>query len=118
MTKINRAPTPEKFANEWTKGFAAAVRSEANSRDRLTEAGAKRISERDDALAVYGDNAQNFLEKVGQKSVAVDKLIGRGHDYARATAENAAGKDGKLSLLDIRNLPADLQTDALKLRGK
>jgi len=106
MPKID---TPATFAKAFTAGFADAVRDVAGTDGRISENEAKKVAE------PYRDNALHFLEKTGQKSVSVDKLIGRAHDYAFATAKKAAGPDGHLSAVDIRALPEDLQLDAQKL---
>jgi hypothetical protein len=106
MPKIN---TPDAFARAFTAGFAAAVRDAAGTDGRISDSEAKKVAE------PFRDNALNFLEKTGQKSVSVDKLIGRAHDYALATAIKAAGPDGRLNAVDIRALPADLQIDAEQL---
>jgi hypothetical protein len=103
MTRID---TPAAFAKTFKAGFESAVRDAAGSDGRLAQSEAKKIAE------PYRDNAVNFLEKTGQKSVSVDKLIGRAHDYALATASKAAGPDGRLSAVDIRALPADLHIEA------
>jgi hypothetical protein len=118
MARFNTAPNIDQFAKAWTRGFAKAVR-EAGGRDgRLSLNEAKSIARRDDPLAVYGDNAVNYLERTGQKSVSIDKLIGKGHDYVLATAGKVAGSNRRLSLVEARNLPEDLRADFAQLRGK
>lgn len=97
--------TPAAFAKAFTAKFAAAVRDAAGTDGRLSKTEAAKIAE------PFRDNAINFLDRTGQQSVAVDKLIGRAHDYALATAHKAAGPDGRLSALDIRSLPLDLHPD-------
>lgn len=103
---MSQIKTPAAFAKNFTSGFAAAVRDVSGRDGRISENEARKIAE------PYRDNALNFLEKTGQKSVSVDKLIGRAHDYALATASKAAGPDGRLSVVDIRALPVDLQAEA------
>jgi hypothetical protein len=107
MPKID---TPATFANAFTRSFAAAVRDAAGSDGRLSTNEAQHVAE------PFRDNAVNYLEKVGQKSVAVDKLIGKAHDYAFANAARVAGgPDKKLDEAALRKLPADLLADAAKL---
>jgi hypothetical protein len=118
MPTITKAPTPQEFATAWTRGFAAAVRSEAGRDGRLSLREAQRIAEQDGHLAQFGDNAVNYLEKTGQQSVSVNKLIGKGHDYAVAVSAKVAGDNNRISLVEARNLPDDLRADFFALRGK
>ncbi len=97
--------TPRQLATAYTRHFAAAVRDAAGRDGRLS------LKEAHKVAAPFRDNAVNYLEKTGQKSVGVDKLIGRAHDYVLANALKAAGKDGRLSALDVRSLPRDLRAD-------
>ena len=118
MATLNSAPTPSQFATAWTRGFAAAVRDAAGKDGRLSVNEAKKIAQRTDGLAVYGDNAVNYLERTGQQTVSVEKLIGKGHDYAFALAERVAGNNNRVSLVEATHLPRDLQADFLALRGR
>ncbi len=97
--------TPAAFAQTFTARFAAQVRAGAGTDGRLSTSEAAKLPE------PTRDNAENFLKAVGQKSVSIEKLIGRAHDYALATAIKAAGPDGTLSAIDARALPADLQAE-------
>ena len=65
-----------------------AVRDAAGRDGRLSKNEAKKIAQRSDALALWGDNAVNYLDKTGQKTVSVDKLIGAGYRYAAFHAAN------------------------------
>ena len=112
MPILTSAPSPKTFATAWTRGFAADVRGAAGIDGRLSVNEAKSMSE------AHADNAANYFSRTGKKTVSVEKLIGDGYKYAFATAERVAGKDGRVSLVDARNLPADLQKDFLALRGK
>jgi hypothetical protein len=104
--------TPKAFANTFTRGFAAAIRDAAGRDGRLSTNEAQNVAE------PYRDNAVNFLEKTGQKSVSVEKLIGRGHDYALANAINAADKTGgKLTSLSIQYMAPDLRAEGNKILG-
>lgn len=118
MPKLRTAPTPQGFAKEWTREFAAAVRRAAGKDGRLSVREAKRIASRQGAAALFSDNASNFLREKGQRSVDVEKLIAAGHRYAAAVADKAAGRDGRVSHADASALPADLRADYAYLRGK
>ncbi len=117
MPRITSAPTPKRFAKEWTKEFASAVRSAAGKDGRLSVAEAKKLARQSGAPALFADNALNFLAAKGQKSVDVEKLIASGYSYAYALAHKVAGKDGRVSQADAKKLPADLKADFAHLRG-
>jgi hypothetical protein len=102
---VPKALTPAAFAQTFTARFAAQVRAGAGSDGRLSTSEAAKLPE------PTRDNAQNFLAATGQKSVSIEKLIGRAHDYAFATASRAAGPDGRLSAVDARSLPQDLKAE-------
>lgn len=106
------ALSPKAFANLFTRGFAGAARDAAGRDGRLSKSEAGKMVE------PYRDNALNYLEKTGQASVSLEKVIGAAHDYAYATSEKAAGPDGRISLKDAEKLPLDLQADYLKARGR
>lgn len=118
MPTLGNGPSPKQFATAWTRGFAAAVRDAAGRDGRLSLNEARQIAKRSDGLAVYGDNAVNYLEKTGQQSVSVEKLIGKGHDYAFALAERVSGGNNRVSLVEAEDLPADLRADFMALRGR
>jgi hypothetical protein len=118
MPAIKYAPTPEQFAKVWTAHFAAAVREGAGKDGRLSMKEAQRINERIDALKLWGDNAVNFLEHTGQKSVRLNKLIASGYNYAIANADKVDGKSGTVSLVEARKMALDLQDDFSYLRGR
>lgn len=111
---LTSAPSPERFANAWTREFAGAVRSAAGTDGRLSLNEARTLAER----SVYGDNTVNWLEKKDQQSVDIDKLIKAGWNYAFANGKRVAGDDGRISLEDAKALPGDLQNDYLDLRGR
>jgi hypothetical protein len=118
MPVLPKAPSPQEFAKTWTRGFARAVREAAGRDGRLSRSEGAQIAARTDGLSVYADNVENFFEETGQKSVAVEKLIGTGHNYAEAQAERVGGDNQRVSLLEARMLPADLRTEFFALRGK
>lgn len=112
MPTLTSAPSPKTFATAWTRAFAADVRAAAGRDGRLSVNEATKMSD------THADNAANYFTRTGKKTVSVEKLIGDGYKYAFATAARVAGADGKVSLVDARNLPADLKNDFLALRGK
>jgi len=84
MPKLAHTPTVGEFASAWTAQFAAAVRGAGGRDGRLSRNEAAKIAQGKGALASWGDNAVNYLERTGQKSVSIDKLIGKGRRYAEA----------------------------------
>lgn len=118
MAKLGRAPKTTEFAQAWTKHYAAAVRAEGNSRGRLTVAGAKRIAERSDDLRHFGDNAVDWLEDHGQKSVDIDKLLGAGYASALDAGRSVAGSNDRISLKEGADLPTAFAPDFFVTRGK
>lgn len=111
-------PSPAQLAAAVRDQFADVLRDAAGADGRLTRAEAARIAERADPEWIVADNAVSYLEKTGQKTVSAEKLIGKVHDYVLAKAEAVAGPNQKLSLLEARSLPADLQAEFFYLRGK
>lgn len=111
---LDSAPTPSNFTSAWTDAFAAAVRGAAGNDGRLSRAEADRLA----SSSLYGDNAVNWLDKKGQASVDVDKLIREAANYTFANGKRVAGQDGRISLADAKKLPQDLRDDYLSLRGK
>ncbi len=114
---LTDAPGAATFAKAWTRKFAGCARRAAGRDGRLSAAEAARFADRDDACAIYGDNAVNWLLAKGQASVDLEVLIRAGYRYAFATARKAADDDGRLSYQDAGSLPADLRQDYLHLRG-
>lgn len=112
MPKLQSNPTIDKASKAWTRGFAAAVREAAGDSGRLTPAKVENMT------GPYADNAKNYFERTGKSWANADTVIESGARYVRAQAADAAGSDGRLSLKDIRKLPADLVDDVLILRGK
>lgn len=112
MPKLASNPTIDKAAQAWTRGFASAVRAAAGDSGRLTPAKAEGMT------GPYADNAKNYFDRTGKSWAKADTLIESGARYVRAQAAEVAGSDGRLSLKDIRRLPADLVDDVLILRGK
>ncbi len=112
MPTLRTTPTVDKAANAWTRGFAAAVRDAAGDSGRLTPHKAEEMT------GPYADNARNYFDHTGKHWANADTVIDSGARYVRANLSTAAGKDGKVSLADIRKLPADLVDDLLILRGR
>src|SRR4051794_21542033 len=111
MPVLAANPTVDKAAKAWTQKFAAAIRDAAGD-GRLTPSKAASMT------GPYADNAQNYFEKTGKKSASADTVIDSGANYVRAQLAKVAGANGKLSLTELRALPADLSEDLLMLRGK
>lgn len=111
-------PTPAQAAQAYADRFGAVIDSAGGKDGRISRASAERLAERGDAGALVSDNLVNYLDATGQKSVSANKFKAVVQDYVAATASAAAGANQKLSLLEIRNLPADLQADLKHLRGK
>lgn len=112
MPKLNSAPTPKQFATAFTRHFAAEVRNAAGRDGRLS------LNEATKMDPAFADNALNYLEKKDQKSVSTEKLIGAAYGYALATGSKVAGNGNRISLVEARMLPDDLQANFLALRGK
>jgi hypothetical protein len=112
MNTLKGAPSPQGFARAFAKEFGAAVKDAAGRDGRLSANEAKSIAE------PFRDNALNYLEKTGQKSVSVNKLIGAAERYAFIHADKASGGDGRVSLKDGEKLSGDLRADFFALRGR
>jgi hypothetical protein len=112
----NKVQSTKTFTETWFKKFEENVRAVAGIDGRLSLNEARRISQRSDANRLWGDNAVDYLEAKGQKSVSVAKLLEAGRAYAYANAVKAAGPDGRLSAADGLKLPADLRDDFIYLR--
>ena len=108
---LPKNPTVDELSKAWTRSFAAAVREAAGSNGRLTPRKAAAME------APYADNAKNYFKFTGKKSANADTVIDSGARYVRAKAEEVAGRDHKLSVFEMRQLPADLADDVLALRG-
>ncbi|MBN2361672.1 MAG: hypothetical protein JXR83_19625 [Deltaproteobacteria bacterium] len=124
MPKLTKAPTVRQFTDAWMERFETAVRSAAGRDGRLSLNEAKKITQRDDALRLWGDNAVNYLETTGQKSVSVDKLLGAARSYVEKAAAEVAGPDrsagapATISLTEARLLKPDLVDDFFELRDR
>jgi hypothetical protein len=115
---IKRAPTPVKLADAWVNEARDALKNAAGKDGRLTYTAAMRVGEQGAFAAVVGDNVAAYLERTGQKSVGVDKFIASERDRIVAEAAKLAGPGNVLSLAEATNLPQNLRTDYLALRGK
>jgi hypothetical protein len=103
--------SPANFAKAFTRSFAGTIRGAAGRDGRLSANEATKLP------AGTRDNAENFLEATGQKSVSVEKLIKSGYNYAFALGSKVAGPDGRISFKDAEKLPADLKNDYLRIRA-
>lgn len=111
-------PTPAQLADAHRDAFADELRAAAGADGRLSKSEAKRIADRAAPGWLAADNAASFFEETGQKTVSIEKLIGVIHADVRAEASAVAGPNQRLSLVEARALPADLQADFFYLRGK
>jgi len=119
MTTLkNTTPTPAQFASAVRDRFADTIRQAAGADGRLSVSEANKIAGKDDPEWIVADNAKDTIEKAGQQTMSAEKLIGRIYDDALAHATTAAGSNNKLSLLEARLLPANLQAEFFYLRGK
>jgi hypothetical protein len=118
MPILPKTPTVKAFTEAWTRKFAETVREAAGKDGRLSRTEAARIAEKAGGASLFSDNAVNYLEATGQKTVSAEKLIEAGRVYAERAATSAAGTDGLVSYVDATKLPKDLQADFLYLRGK
>lgn len=117
-TLTGTTPTPRQFADALRDTWGPVLREAAGADGRLSRPEAERIAERADPEWVVSDNASNWLRFSGQQTVSANKLIDRLHTWAEEQATVAAGANGKLSLVEARSLPADLQAELFYLRGK
>ncbi len=115
---LPNVPSVKTFTDAWTKKFEETVRTAAGKDGRLSVTEARRIAERVDGGQHFSDNAVGYLNATKQKSVSVSKLVQSGRAYAQASAQSAAGADGRLSFADGQKLRPDLRDDFLFLRGK
>jgi hypothetical protein len=119
MTTLkNTTPTPAQFATAVRDRFADTIKNAAGADGRLSVSEAKKIAGKDDPEWIVADNAVDTIEKAGQKTMRAEKLLGRIYDDALASAEAVAGPNQKLSLLEARLLPKNLQAEFFYLRGK
>lgn len=115
---LTRAPTPQELANAWVDRFGPRLREQAGRDGRISATEARRMIERTDDGKHASDNAVAFIRSQGSKTVSVEKLIGAVKTYVEARASQVAGSSGRVSLVQARMLPKDLQDDYLVLRGR
>ena len=118
MPILGRAPTVSATRDAFEAWFAPIVREAAGRDGRLSVATAHRIAERRDNGRLASDNAVRVIEDSGQKTMSAEKLIGIEVRRLEDAAVAVAGPNQRVSLLEIRRLPRDLQDDILHLRGK
>lgn len=119
MTKLTGiTPTPEQVEAAYRDTFGPAIQLAGGKDGRISRPSAERLAQSSNASKLVADNILSFLDATGQKTVGANKFTKVASDYARAAAEEAAGSNRKLSLVEIRNLPADLREDVRFLRGK
>lgn len=119
MTRLTgTTPTPAQFRQAVEEEFGAVIRDAGGRDGRLTRNEAASIAQRHDAGWIVSDNAVNYLNITGQKTVSAEKLVRKLGEYAERSAEQVAGPNQRLSLLEARSLPTDLQAEFFYLRGK
>lgn len=119
MTTLRgKTPTPAELASAHKDRFSTVLRGAAGADGRITKSEAKKIRDRADPEWLVADNAVDFLEASGQQTVSAEKLIGVVHEALTASAAEAAGPNQRLSLVEARALPANLQAEFFYLRGK
>lgn len=117
MARLRSAPSPERFTDAWSEQFREVVTEAAGRDGRLTRAAAHRIAERRDGGQVFSDTAVDYLYTTNKRSVGVERLLGDVQPGVLASARDAAGRDGRLSLADGERLRSDLVADFRQLRG-
>lgn len=110
--RLPSTPSPSRAAKAWTEDFAAEIKKAAGSSGRLTPKKAEQME------GMFADNAKAYFEKTGRHWAKVETVVASGHRYANKHLNAAAGPDKRLSLVDIRSLPADMVDDLLVMRGK
>lgn len=119
MTALDKiTPTPAQVQAGYRKAFDVAIEQIAGKDRRISRSEAAKAAGRPDAGKLVSDNILNWLDATGQKSVGATKFMRTVAAYAGRMAERHAGPNQKLSLVEIRNLPADLVADLMHLRGK
>jgi len=118
MPRIPNTPSVRTFTETWTADFKEAVKKAAGKDGRLTLSEAKKLVASTGPEKAFADNAVNYLQTTGKKSVSVEVITKEMSAYAQRAAEQAAGPDKRLSLADGAKLPSDLVEDFFMLRGK
>ncbi|MBI4822370.1 MAG: hypothetical protein HY791_39280 [Deltaproteobacteria bacterium] len=118
MARINAAPTPEKFAETWTRAYAATVRGASTDGERITRSQGERLIGGTGIQSLFADNVVGYLDSVDQNSVAIDKLVAAGYSHALEAGKAAAGPNNVLSIREAQSLPTNLRDDFLALRGQ
>lgn len=120
MPVLTRSPTASAFATAWVDEVLAPALPSATGKDHKLSAreASRAAAATSGPLALAGDALQAIHALTGQARPSVAKLREAGHTYARESAEQVAGADGKVSLLDARKLAAGLEAGYLTLRGK
>ncbi|MBI2377646.1 MAG: hypothetical protein HYV07_26830 [Deltaproteobacteria bacterium] len=118
MARVNPPPTPEQFANTWTRAYAASVRGASTDGERITRSKAEGMAGATGMASLYADNVLIELDDRDQSSISIDKLLASGHARTLSEAQKVAGANGLVSITEGSRLPADLKDDFLALRGQ
>src|ERR1041385_3933349 len=109
---LTAAPKTAAFAKAFADAFAAEVNKVAGNNGRLEKKEAAQVAE------PFRDNAVNYLEHTGQKSVSVEKLIGAAERYAFVQGQKVESASGRVTFAGGAKLIGDLRADYFTLRGR
>ncbi|MBI3185659.1 MAG: App1 family protein [Myxococcales bacterium] len=111
--KLPPKPTPQAFADAWTKEvLEPAIRKLAGADGKLTANEAARGDSLTGAARLAADNTRDVFAATGVSTRAsVSTLLAAGRKYAFEAAAAAAGSDGVLSKADAARLPSGLRAD-------
>lgn len=119
MTRLrDTTPTPEQAAQAYRTYFQDAFRAAGGRDGRISRTEAEALARRSDAAKLVADNILDYLDETGQKSVSAQKIAQIVAERVQREAEDAAGPNRRLSLLEIRTMPKNLVDDLLHLRGR
>lgn len=117
---FTRSPTTEAFATAWVEhALDPALKAAAGTDKRLSaKEAASAAAATSGPLAIAGGALDAIHKLTGKARPGFAELREAGHAYALSSATEAAGSDGKLSLVDARALAAGLEPGYLALRGR
>ncbi len=116
--RIPNTPSVKTFVETWSSDFTAAMKKAAGKDGRLTLSEAKKLAQSSGPEKMFADDAVDYLQRTGKKSVSVSVIAAEMKAFAQRAAESAAGPDGKVSLADGKKLPQVLEDDFFLMRGK
>lgn len=116
--RIPNTPSPRIFTETWAQDFSQAMQKAAGKDGRLTLSEARKLANSAGPERMFADDAVDYLQRTGKKSVSVKVITEEMKAYAQRAAEQASGGDGRISLADGAKLPEVLRDDFFLLRGK